>query len=213
MDAIAGEDQEVAGLEGEIPVVDAHVDVDAQGPIEAADAIGEVGGMVAAELLQIASPKKIGASVTHMEEMGGLRLQNQGGEGRDTSSFGGAVNLALIAEPAIEGGEDAMSRCFGAPTFGRLVVVGEEPADRGFTGFFGGSSGGNSVGNHRSDTLRYQGVIVGKVYADKVFIDLLCSCGRHRSYGKPDGTGEMEGGNGGGQWAEGLKLGESGALE
>ena len=51
----------------------------------------------------------------------------------------GAMGLSLVTEPAIKGGEDAVSGRLGGPTLRGFVVIGQESPNRQLAGFLRGA--------------------------------------------------------------------------
>jgi hypothetical protein len=178
VDAVGGQDEQVAFFDLQGQIVDFELRADAQRAAEIALIRGNDQPMVVGQLLQVAVAEAINAAVADMEDMRGVGLDDQRAERAHITAVHVVAVLAVPAlriEPGVCCGQHALRRRLDRPGFRSAVVVVEKTLDRRFAGYVADLAAADAVGQGDGDSLATELRFVRDAQPVKILIDFLAA--------------------------------------
>ena len=156
MDAVGGQQKQIATLNAEREMVDLQMGADPQGPGKIAVLGRYLQTVIPGQLLKVAAAQPVDARIAHMEQVGGGGFDDQRTEGAHIPPVGVLARRAppgLAMEPGIGGRQYPLRRFAHRPGIRRAVVIRQEPRHCRLAGDMADRAAADAVGQHRHGAL------------------------------------------------------------
>jgi hypothetical protein len=178
VDAVGGQHEDVASLDLERAVVDLDLRVEADRPAEIALLPGHPHAVILRELLERGTGQPVDPGVPDVENVGGRRLEHQGGEGADVAAIlvvaVGAVVRSRV-QPGVRRAEHPLDRPLHRPGLRRAVIVVEEAQDGEFGRHLAHLARADAVGERDRDALGLEQQVRRRAEAVEILVHRLAS--------------------------------------
>ena len=175
MNAVRGENKDIAPLNRPFPVIDRKIALNAECPREIALLPGNAHTMIVRQPLDMPVPQKINPGIAHVKDMRHGGLEHRAGKGADHAAPFFGQRFALAVHPAVGCGQDALHARLDRPGGVRREIIVEEAPDAGFACFLGGLARTHAIGDRHGNALRCEKRLLGQQHAIGIVIAALAA--------------------------------------
>ncbi len=194
VDAIGGEQEQIADRQRQSAVVDLQVPVDAQRAAEVAGIRRHAYAVIFGQLFKAAVAQSIDARIADVEQVRASGLEHQRAEGADIASVAVIAVRAVAGlrmQPGIDRHQHPMRRLLHRPGVGGAEVVGKKARHRGFAGDMADLTAADAISQRDSDALACEQGVSGHAGAVKVLVGRLAPAVRVLAKGNGDLAGHL----------------------